>query len=460
MGFSNSKILMFIDFLKNDFVSNEDSPAIIWNDKPYSYKWLAERIESFDKELSDNNTLSGNVVALTGDFSPNSIALLLALIEKAVIIVPLTRSIEAEDKKFEIAEVEKIISLDSDDSYKIIDTGAKASHEFYEELRKRNHPGLVLFSSGTSGEPKGAVHDFTNLLEKFKTKRKAFRTVNFLLFDHWGGLNTMFHTISNSGTVLALADRSPDAVCEFIQKHKIELLPASPTFLNLLIVSGAYKRYDLSSLKLITYGTEPMPEITLKKIKEIFPGVTLQQTYGLIELGVLRSKSKSDDSLWVKLGGEGFQTRVVDGILQIKSHSTILGYLNAPMPITPDGWFITGDRVETDGEYFHILGRKSEIINVGGEKVFPAEVENVIYQHDNVLEVTVYGEKNFLTGNIVCTDITPRGEIDEKDFKKSIKDFCRERLQSYKVPVKINIVTDKQYNERFKKIRYKEKSSN
>ena len=451
---------MFIDFLKNDFASNGDSPAIIWNDKPYSYNWLAERIVFFDKELSDNNISSGNVVALTGDFSPNSIALLLALIEKAAIIVTLTRSIEVEDKKFGIAEVERIISLDNEDNYLISDIGIKASHEFYEELRKRNHPGLVLFSSGTSGEPKGAVHDFTNLLEKFKTKRKAFRTVNFLLFDHWGGLNTMFHTISNSGTILALADRSPDAVCEFIQKHKIELLPASPTFLNLLIVSGAYKRYDLSSLKLITYGTEPMPEITLKKIKEIFPDVTLQQTYGLIELGVLRSKSKSDDSLWVKLGGEGFQTRVVDGILQIKSHSTILGYLNAPTPITPDGWFITGDRVETEGEYFRILGRKSEVINVGGEKVFPAEVENVIYQHDNVLEVTVYGEKNFLTGNIVCTDITPRGEIDEKDFKKSIKDFCRERLQSYKVPVKINIVTDKQYNERFKKIRYKEKSSN
>ncbi|MCB0723890.1 MAG: AMP-binding protein [Ignavibacteriae bacterium] len=451
---------MFIDFLKNDFASNGDSPAIIWNDKPYSYNWLAERIVFFDKELSDNNISSGNVVALTGDFSPNSIALLLALIEKAAIIVTLTRSIEVEDKKFGIAEVERIISLDNEDNYLISDIGIKASHEFYEELRKRNHPGLVLFSSGTSGEPKGAVHDFTNLLEKFKTKRKAFRTVNFLLFDHWGGLNTMFHTISNSGTILALADRSPDAVCEFIQKHKIELLPASPTFLNLLIVSGAYKRYDLSSLKLITYGTEPMPEITLKKIKEIFPDVTLQQTYGLIELGVLRSKSKSDDSLWVKLGGEGFQTRVVDGILQIKSHSTILGYLNAPTPITPDGWFITGDRVETEGEYFRILGRKSEVINVGGEKVFPAEVENVIYQHDNVLEVMVYGEKNFLTGNIVCADITPKGEIDEKDFKKSIKDFCRERLQSYKVPVKINIVMDKQHNERFKKIRYKEKSSN
>ena len=87
----------------------------------------------------------------------------------------------------------------------------------------------------------------------------------------------------------------------------------------MLILSEAYKNYDLSSLKLITYGTEPMPLHTLKRAKEIFPEINFQQTYGLIELGVLRSKSKNDDSLWVKLGGDGFQLRVVDQILQIKA---------------------------------------------------------------------------------------------------------------------------------------------
>lgn len=447
---------MYTDFIIDTFKHNIDTTAVIWNDKPISYGSLLEKVHHYTNYLKNENIGVGDVVALIGDFSPNSIALLIALIENSSIIVPFTKNIfKEEHSKFKIAQVEKILSLDSNDNISYEQTGVLASHEYYSYLKRKNLPGLVLFSSGTSGEPKAAVHDFTKLLQKFKKNKKTYKTANFLLFDHWGGLNTMFHTISNAGVVLTVSDRSPDSVCELIEKHKIELLPASPTFLNLIIISEAYKKYDLSCLKLITYGTEPMPEVTLKKIKEIFPWVTLQQTYGLIELGVLSSKSKSNDSLWVKLGGEGFQTRVIDDILQIKSDSTILGYLNAPAPITEDGWFITGDRVEVDGDYFKILGRKSEIINVGGEKVFPAEVENVIQQFENVYEVTVYGKKNPLTGNIVCADITPAANIDSKDFAKKIKDFCRQRLQSYKVPVKVNILNEIQHNERFKKIRYK-----
>ena len=120
---------------------------------------------------------------------------------------------------------------------------------------------------------------------------------------------------------------------------------------------------------------------------------------------MLHSKSKKDDSLWVKVGGEGYETRVIDGMLEIKAKSAMLGYLNAPSPFTEDGWFKTGDSVEVNGEYIKILGRKSEIINVGGEKVYPQEIENVILKIDNVAEVTVYGERNPIIGNIVSAKI-------------------------------------------------------
>jgi len=231
------------------------------------------------------------------------------------------------------------------------------------------------------------------------------------------------------------------------------LLPTSPTFINLIILSESYKRHNIASLKTVTYGTEPMPESTLKRFNSLFPNIRLQQTYGLSEVGILRSKSKSSGSLWVKVGGEGYQTRIVDGILQIKAKSAMLGYLNAPSPFTEDGWLDTGDSVEVDGEYIKILGRKSEIINVGGEKVYPAEVESIIQEIDNVAEVTVYGEKNPIIGNIVCARVRLSKEKDQKSFSLRLKKYCRKRLQNYKVPVKVIVVEEKQHSERFKKIR-------
>ena len=164
---------------------------------------------------------------------------------------------------------------------------------------------------------------------------------------------------------MTVKDRSPDEVLSSIQQYEVELLPTSPTFINLILLSEAYTKYDISSLKTVTYGTEPMPKSTLIRFNSLFPNICLLQTYGLSEVGILRSKSKSSDSLWVKVGGEGFQTRVVGGLLEIKAESAMLGYLNAPSPFTKDGWFQTGDSVLVDGEYIIILGRKSELINIG-----------------------------------------------------------------------------------------------
>jgi len=443
------------DFWDHSFQTNSDKIALIWNGKDISYDELSELIKSKVEELKVRMIESGEVVAIIGDFSPASIASLFALIKNDNIIVPLNSSQKVGiKKKLEIALVERIIEISENDTVSFSEKRSTDSHKYYHELNQKEIPGLVLFTSGTSGKPKAAVHDFFKLLKKFEIKRKTLRTINFLLFDHWGGLNTMFHTIANGGSVITLRDRSPFSVCEVIEKNKIELLPASPTFLNLLLISGAYNRYDLSSLRVISYGTEPMPQSTLDKMLELFPGIKFQQTYGLIEVGVLRSKSKSNNSLWVQIGGEGFKTRVVDGILQIKAESAMLGYLNALSPFTNDGYFITGDAVEVDGDYYKILGRKSEIINVGGEKVYPTEVESVIQQHKDIAEVIVYGEKNPIMGNIVCANISLiQSCTDEKDFVKKLKKFCRERLPAYQVPVKINLMHGNLYGERFKKNR-------
>ena len=445
---------MFIDFLTQVFHESKDSEAIVWNDKVYSYQWLLDRVRHWRSTIRRERVEQGAVAILESDFSPNSIALFLALIDAACIVVPLTSSLESKKPEFiGIAEGEVSFAIDDRDDVTVSRLSNNASHEIYATLREIGHPGLVVFSSGSTGKSKAVVHDMAGILEKFKVRRRRLRAITFLLYDHLGGVNTMLYQLSNGGCIITVRDRSPDAVLSLVERYKVELLPTSPTFINLILLSGAIKRHDLSSLRTVSYGTEPMPQSTLKRFHELLPQLQLQQTYGLTETGVLRSKSKSSDSLWVRIGGEGFETRVVDGILQIKAESAMLGYLNAPSPFTEDGWLSTGDLVEVDGEFIRFFGRESEIINVGGEKVYPAEVEGVIQEMDNVAEATVYGESNPIVGNIVCASVTLVEDEDGKAFARSLKKFCREKLASYKVPVKVAITEARHHSDRFKKIR-------
>jgi long-chain acyl-CoA synthetase len=448
---------MSIDFLLEVFREKRSADAIVWNEQVYTYDWLLDRIEDWRAKIDGENLDPGTVVLLEADFSPNSVALFLALADRRCILVPLTRSMQAKRASLiAIAEAETAFTLDRSDEVTITPQPGRASHPLYRQLRSLQHPGLAIFSSGSTGESKGAVHDLSRLLDNFRIRRRSLRVIPFLLYDHIGGVNTMLYVLSNGGCLVTVRERTPDAVLQAIEKYRVEMLPTSPTFINLVLLSEAYRRYDLSSLKRLTYGTEPMPEVTLKRFNKLFPDIQLQQNYGLSEVGILQTESRSSDSLWVRLGGEGFQTRVVDGILQIKAKTAMLGYLNAPSPFTEDGWVNTEDAVEVDGEYLKILGRKSEIINVGGEKVYPAEVENVIKGLEKVADVTVFGEKNPITGNIVCADVLPAFELpgpERKCFIAKVKRHCRENLENYKVPVKVSLVTDQQYSERFKKIR-------
>ena len=445
---------MFIDFLLAAFNENRERDAIVWKDEIYPYNFLLERIHYWRGKIQSEAIPSGTVTPLEADFSPNSIALFLALIEHGSILVPLTASVEARKPEFiKIAQGEVSLTIDAGDRSTIEKLPHCANHEFYQKLRQLRRPGLVLFSSGSTGKSKAVVHDFVRLLEKFRVRRNRLRTITFLLYDHIGGVNTMLYTLSNGGCIVTVQVRSPDAVARAIEKYQVELLPTSPTFLNLLLLSEAYKRYDLSSLKTITYGTEPMPESTLKRIHEIFPQVQLLQTYGLSELGILRSKSKDSTSLWVKVGGHGFETKVVDGILWIRAQSAMMGYLNAANPFDEEGWMNTEDEVEVDGDYIRILGRRTDIINVGGQKVYPAEVESVLMHIDNVRDATVYGEKNPITGHIVAARVSLFKPEDLMQLKKRVRAFCKDRLASYKIPVRFEIAEQEQISGRYKKLR-------
>jgi long-chain acyl-CoA synthetase len=445
----------YFDFFKNTLRNNSDKIALIYRDKSYSYNQLEEMLTFWEKNLSEKKVLPGDVVILIGDFDPMSVSGFFSLIGLNIIIVPLLRT-HTEDYVNEVKEITHAdhcfsISSDLELSYTKLDGGEK--HDLFKNIKSKNNPGLVLLSSGSTGKPKAAVHDFSKLLSRFFIKEHHHCMINFLMFDHWGGLNTLLHILSGAGTVITTENRSPENICALVEKYKVETLPVSPSFLNLLLLSRSYEGKDLSSLKLITYGSEPMPLSTLENARRVFPNAVFKQTYGLIELGVFKTKSKSSDSLFLKIDPRDCLTRIHDGKLELKTETAMLGYLNAESPFTEDGWFKTGDLVEVEGDYIRILGRDSEMINVGGEKVFPIEVENVIMQFPNVEDVIVYKEPHPLIGNMVCAQVKLIEKCDEKSFLLELKKYCSTQLARYKVPAKIKISNEKFSNSRQKKSR-------
>ncbi|MEW6443444.1 MAG: fatty acid--CoA ligase family protein [bacterium] len=443
---------MPVDFLLERFRASKDHPAVIWRDEAYAYGWLLENIEAAAQVLAGQGVAPGTVVSLRSDFNPRSIAWLIALVRNRNIVVPVSHAVRTFDLFCRIAEVEHVVEFQGDEIAHR-KRQARAAHPFLRALVEKGRPGLVLFSSGSTGESKAAVHDFVPLLQKFQVRKKTLRSIAFLLFDHIGGINTLFYNLSNAGTLVVTEKRDPESVCRLIETHRIELLPTSPSFLQMILMTRAYEKRDLSSLKMITYGTEAMPQHTLKRLHELFPDVRLKQTYGLSELGILRSESRASDSLWIKVGGEDYETRIVDGVLQVRARTAMLGYLNAPCPFDEQGWFNTRDKVEVDGEWIRILGRDTDIINVGGQKVYPAEVESVLLEMDNVREVSVCGRPNPIMGSVVAAKVTLAADEPLSSLKKRMRSHCKDRLESFKIPAHVEIAERIPVSDRFKKVR-------
>jgi acyl-CoA synthetase (AMP-forming)/AMP-acid ligase II len=358
---------------------------------------------------------------------------LLRLIDIGVVVVPLTVETRHEHEYFfESALIDVVI-----EGTEVKRRSHSQKHEFIEKLREFGHAGLVLFSTGTTGRPKAILHDLSLFLKRFETPRPTLRTINFLLFDHIGGINTLLHTLFNKGVVVAPESRTVDSILETCRKFKVDVLPTTPTFLRMMLMSGAVPSKVPDCLKVITYGTERMDQPTLDELCKLLPSVDFRQTFGMSELGIVRVKSEARDSLFMKVGGEGVETRVVDSVLQIRSSSRMLGYLNAPSPFDAEGWYDTKDVVEVKDGYYKVTGRISDVINVGGLKFMASEVERVALTFPNVSLVKVSAMQNPITGQHVELLVQPTSE-DSID-RVALMSFLKARLQTHMVPKRIRI---------------------
>ena len=424
-----------------ELIKKYEGECIIDLNGTYTFSDLVSQTNKFKNQLS-NKIRNHDRVLIYSDYTFHSISLLLSLSDLNINIIPLVKTTESEyQEKVESVNPHLILSFNHDN--KLIIKNSKLTpnkEDVFNDVTNKGDTGIVLFSSGTTGKPKVMIQNLTKIKSSFKVPRrqKTLRFIILLMFDHIGGLNTLFNCLINGSPFVVPQDRSPSLVISLINKYQVNILPTTPTFLNLLMIDESFDSSKLKSLKLITYGTERMSEIILNKLNTSLPKVKLLQTFGTSETGILKTQSKSSNSLFFKIVDDEKEYKIVGDELYLRSKTQVNGYVNqSSEDFLNDGWYATGDLVETDEDgYIKIIGRKNKIINVGGLKVLPKEIEDVINSVNGVVDSTVYSEPNNLVGNIVCAKIFTQLE-NTKELKLEIKSVCRKNLDKYKVPVKL-----------------------
>jgi long-chain acyl-CoA synthetase len=334
---------------------------------------------------------------------------------------------------------------------------------------------FILFTSGTSGTPKGVMLTHRNIITcAFRSgativqglalaassgspvqesSKKQYMLIVAPLF-HIMAIEQMVAAVFLGRGSILLASFNPQEIMELVNRGELFGLTGTPTMYWLLLNKTAIRRSKVDSIRRLGFGAAPMAPDLLKELKEVFPSARLRNGYGLTEAPSISalpdlymethptSVGKPTLCTEVKivdpLSREELGPNVV-GELVVRGANVTKGYYKVPeetAKVYRQGWFYTGDMAyQNEDGFLFLVGRSREMINRGGENVYPVEVENVLHLHPKILDVAVFGLPDPVMGSIVACAVIPRPRTEKITFEE-IQEYCRDQLASYKIPQK------------------------
>ncbi|MBQ2721300.1 MAG: AMP-binding protein [Opitutales bacterium] len=339
------------------------------------------------------------------------------------------------DSDFTESEIESLTNLQNGEysEMKIARSydDLKSVDELVLRLDTIKNAKITFFTSGTTGRPKKVSHTLQSIT-RF-TKRKSQHSLDIWGFaynpTHIAGVQVFFQALLNKNKIVRLFGLSIDEIFGVIEKEKITHISATPTFYRMLI----WQNVSFDFVKRITSGGEKFDKKTSTLLAKIFPNAKITNVYASTEVGTLFA---SQDDVFVVKNEVKNLVKIIDNELLL--HESLLGQ-TADLSLMGQ-WYRSGDLVEVVAENplsIKFVARQGEMINVGGYKVNPSEVEDAILSLTSVSQVRVFGKKNSVLGNVICAEVVAKS-LDEK----SIRDYLKMRLQEFKIPRIIKFVKD------------------
>ncbi len=289
-------------------------------------------------------------------------------------------------------------------------------------------PHLVL-TTGTTGEPRGVRHDWERLLRNTARIKPGVGERWLLAYGlhQFAGLQILLHVFAAGATLVAPAPRRPREGLQAMRSLGVTHASATPTYWRFLLAELRSDGGPVPELQQITLGGEAIPGPLIGQLQLSFPDARISQVYAASEFGSTGSMKDGRAGLSTDVLEHGddddVAMKIVDGELWIRSRTGMLGYYGEP-PIEADGWRATGDLVEIAGDRILFRGRTSEIINVGGIKVHPLPIEELVSAVPGVAMARVYGRSNPLTGAIVALEVVAAPDADQNGLDAAIREAC------------------------------------
>lgn len=464
-------------------------PAITFGENTWTYRDFADRIDRLAAELGAGGIRRGDRVGYVGLNHPDFLVTLFAAARIGAAFVPLNWRLTADELCYILgnagvhtlvadaeraavidpvraqAGLQRAIALAPVPGWEVVDDlltqGAPLADPVFADA---DEVAVIMYTSGTTGRPKGAMLTHANLfwnnfnaLLAFDTCQHDVSLVCAPLF-HIGGLNvTTLLTLQKGGQIVLMPAFDPGEALRLIAEHRVTTMFGVPAMFLFMSQHPEFADSDLSSVRHFVCGGAPVPESLIQRYGQ--RGIPFAQGYGLTETAPLALVLRTDE-VGAKIGAAGNQVlplsdvRLVDanndpvpagarGEICVRGPQVMAGYWRNPEAtaavIDAEGWFHTGDIGQADDEgYVWVIDRVKDMVISGGENVYPAEVEDVLYGHPAVAEVAVLGTPHEKWGEAVTAVVALKAgttlTLDE------LREFARGKLAAFKLPIRLEFV--------------------